>query len=213
LCVSIFGGIQPDKLTGYLEQAAHALANDGMLQRFQVLVYPDYCPWEWRDRFPDKSARDGAFAVFDKLADFDPVVWGAAPGDDFAKFPHFSFDDEAQKIFIEWSYELHRTRLPAKENLIIAQHLAKYDKLFPALALTLHLVECAATGQRGPVTKQAALRAAAWYEYLEAHARRCYGLIAYDGLRSAQALADKVRQGRLPDGFTVRDVGAINGGI
>jgi len=25
----------------YLEQAAHALANDGMLQRFQVLVYPD----------------------------------------------------------------------------------------------------------------------------------------------------------------------------
>ena len=41
LCASIFGGIQPDKLTVYLELAAHALANDGMLQRFQVLVYPD----------------------------------------------------------------------------------------------------------------------------------------------------------------------------
>jgi hypothetical protein len=40
LCVSIFGGIQPDKLTGYLEQAANALANDGMLQRFQLLVLP-----------------------------------------------------------------------------------------------------------------------------------------------------------------------------
>lgn len=95
LCLSIFGGMQPDKLTAYLEQAAHALANDGMLQRFQVLVYPDHWPWEWRDRLPDKSARDLAFAVFDKLADFDPVVWGAAPGDDFAKFPYFSFDDPA----------------------------------------------------------------------------------------------------------------------
>jgi len=45
LCLSIFGGIQPDKLTGYLEQAANALANDGMLQRFQLLVYPDHRAW------------------------------------------------------------------------------------------------------------------------------------------------------------------------
>jgi Protein of unknown function (DUF3987)/Bifunctional DNA primase/polymerase, N-terminal len=64
LCASIFGGIQPDKLTVYLEQAAHALANDGMLQRFQVLVYPDPRRWEWRDRAPDKVARDAAFGVF-----------------------------------------------------------------------------------------------------------------------------------------------------
>jgi len=57
----------------------------------------------------------------------------------------------------------------------------------PALALILHLAECAATGQRGAVTAQAALRAAAWCDYLEAHARRCYGLLVDDGLRSAQA--------------------------
>ena len=69
LCASIFGGIQPDKLTVYLEQAAHALANDGMLQRFQLLVYPDPRPWEWRDRAPDKAARDAAFAVFEALAE------------------------------------------------------------------------------------------------------------------------------------------------
>ena len=56
LCLSVFGGIQPDKLTEYLEQASHALGNDGMLQRFQVLVYPDNCKWEWRDRTPNHSA-------------------------------------------------------------------------------------------------------------------------------------------------------------
>lgn len=205
-CVSVFGGIQPDKLTGYLEQAANALANDGMLQRFQVLVYPDYQAWEWRDRIPDKAAREQAFAVFETLANFDPVAWGAAPADDFAKFPHFRFDAAAQEIFIEWSGDLHRTRLPAEDQPIIAQHLAKFDKLFPALALIIHLCDCAATRHRGPVTEQAALRAAAWCDYLEAHARRCYGLLADDGLRAAQALADKVRQGKLSDGFTARDV-------
>lgn len=177
-----------------------------MLQRFQVLVYPDHRPWEWRDRIPAKEARDQAFAVFDALADFDPEAWGAAPADDFAKFPHFRFDEAAQEVFIEWSGDLHRTKMPGEDHPIIAQHLAKFDKLFPALALILHLVDCAASGQRGAVRVESALRAAAWCDYLEAHARRCYGLLTDDGLRAAQALADKVRQGKLQDGFTARDV-------
>lgn len=206
LCVSLFGGIQPDKLNGYLEQAAHALANDGMLQRFQVLVFPDHRAWEWRDRTPAKEARDRAFAVYDALAAFEPEAWGAAPADDFAKFPHFRFDEAAQEIFIEWSAGMHRLKLPTEDHPIVAQHLAKYDKLLPALALILHLVDCAANGRRGPITAESAFRAAAWCEYLEAHARRCYGLLTDDGLRAAQALADKVRQGKLQDGFTGREV-------
>jgi putative DNA primase/helicase len=91
LCASIFGGIQPDKLTVYLEQAAHALANDGMLQRFQLLVFPDPRRWEWRDRAPDKAARDAAFAVFEALADFDPLAWGAAPADEFRQVSALPF--------------------------------------------------------------------------------------------------------------------------
>jgi putative DNA primase/helicase len=206
LCVSIFGGIQPDKLTVYLEQAAHALANDGMLQRFQVLVYPDRCRWEWRDQSPDKRARDAAYVVFETLVELDPVAWGAAPADDFAKFSHFCFGEAAQAVFIEWSEDLHRERMPNEDEPIIRQHLAKFDKLFPALALIFHLVDCAADGARGPVSRDAALRAAAWCEYLEAHARRCYGLLKDDGLRAAQALSAKLERGALEDGFTLRDV-------
>ena len=206
LCISIFGGIQPDKLTMYLEQAVHALANDGMLQRFQVLVYPDPRRWEWRDRSPDGRARDAAYAIFEALADLDPVSSGAAPADEFAKFPYFCFDDEAQAVFIEWSEDMHLARMPNEDEPIIRQHLAKFDKLFPALALVFHLVDWAAHGICGPVAKDAALRAAAWCEYLEAHARRCYGLLKDDGLRAAQALAAKLERGALKDGFTLRDV-------
>ena len=206
LCVSIFGGIQPDKLTAYLEQAEHALANDGMLQRFQILLYPDHRAWEWRDRYPSRDARNSAFSVFESLAEFDPVRWGATPADAFIKFPHFRFDDAAQEVYVEWSADLHAKRIPAEDHQLIAQHLTKYDKLFPALALILHLAECADTGRRGAITKEAALRAAAWCEFLEKHARRSYGLLIDDGLRAAQALADKVKAKKLPNGFTARDV-------
>ena len=204
--MSIFGGIQPDKLVRYLEQATQTLANDGMLQRFQMLVYPDPRRWEWRDRSPDKILRDRAFAIFEALADLDPVSWGASPADDIVKFPYFSFDNEAQTLFIEWSEDLHRSKIPNEDQPIVRQHLAKFDKLFPSIALVLHLVECAANGIRGPVPKQAALRAAAWCEFLEAHARRCYGLLKDDGLRAAQALANQLERGALEDGFTLRDI-------
>ena len=206
LCTSLFGGIQPDKLTGYLEQSANALANDGMLQRFQVLVYPDQRSWKWCDFIPNKEARDKAYAVFDVIANLDPIALGALPADDYVKFPHFTYDDEAQKIFIEWSTDLNLLKLPNEEDPLIAQHLAKFEKLFSALALIFHLVDCVSSGSYGPIRGRSAQRAVAWCEFLESHARRCYGLLADDGLRSAQALSDKLCKSKLSNGFTARDV-------
>src|SRR5262249_30145949 len=129
----------------------------------------------------------------------------AAPANDFAKFAYFRFDEQAQEIFIEWSTDLHK-KISSEEEPLIAQHLAKFDKLFPALALIFHLIDCAAIGRRGPVNKQAALRASGWCDYLEDHARRCYGLLIDDGLRAAQALATKIKSCRLEEGFTARDI-------
>ena len=206
LCVSIFGGIQPDRLTAYLEQVERTLANDGLFQRFQILVYPDTLSWGWRDRRPNKDASNRVYELFQDLDDFDPTAFGADPANDFNKFPCFRFGSEAQRVFIEWSKDLHCNRLPAEDHPIVEQHLAKYDSLFPSLALIFHLVDCAANKRLGPVKKDAALLAAAWCEYLEAHARRCYGLLADDGLRSAQALASKLRKGKMEDNFTARDV-------
>jgi hypothetical protein len=72
-------------------------------------------------------------------------------------------------------------------------------------------VDCVAQGISSPVTKEAALCAAAWCEYLDANARRYYGLLKDDELRAAQALAIKLERGALADGFTLRDCAAING--
>ncbi len=206
LCLSLFGGIQPDKLVGYLEEASNALANDGMLQRFQVLVYPDHRRWEWRDRRPRHDARERVFKMFDALGNLDPEEWGASPADEHVKIPCFRFSQEAQAVFIEWSRELNQERITAEPSMLLAQHVGKYEKLFAALSLIFHLVDCTTGAGRGPVSRDCALRAAAWCDYLEAHARRCYGLLQDGGLRAAQALSEKIEAGEITTGFTARDV-------
>ena len=210
LCVTIFGGMQPEKLTAYLEQASDALGNDGLLQRFQLLVYPDPIPWEYRDCVPDDDARKRVDHVFDRLAAFDPAEWGAWPVRPGIKFPYFSFDDAAQEVFIAWTTALHK-KIEAESDPLIRQHLAKYDKLFPALALVFHLIGMALDSGRTEISEACARRAAAWCDFLEAHARRCYGLLADEGLRSAKALAKRLQEPELPRNlnpanFTARDV-------
>ena len=83
------------------------------------------------------------------------------------------------------------------------QHLAKFERLFCSIALILHLTQV----RPGPaISAETAMRAAAWTQYLEGHAKRIYGLVELQQVSTANALARKLKQGKLVDGFTVRDV-------
>jgi len=205
ICISLLGGIQPDKLLALLIQTSKALSNDGMLQRFQLLVYPNHNLWEWRDRIPNKEIRAQVDFVFQKIGEFNPLDWGAISSSD-VKIPYFQLDQEAQVIFIDWISTLRLKKLPQEDNPLILQHLEKYDKLFASLALIFHLITCIVNDSKGPINAVSAKKAVEWCGYLEAHARRCYGLLADDGLHSALALCEKLRKGKLKEGFTVRDV-------
>jgi hypothetical protein len=205
LNISIFGGYQPDMLAALLERVSNDLGNDGTIQRFQMLVFPDYVKWTWTNQSPDRFAYSRASEVFRRLANFNPLEWGAAKGD-FDKFPWFTFDERAQQVFIRWSHDLHTKRLPNEDNPLIRQHLAKYDKLFPALALLFHLIDRSEERVGQFVSEVSALRAAEWCLYLESHARRCYALLGHNKLRHARLLARKIEHGELEDRFTARDV-------
>jgi hypothetical protein len=202
ICVSILGGIQPSKLTGYLLQSTANLANDGMVQRFQLLVYPDEPKtWELIDRYPDKEAKTKACDIIKKLARLDFIKAGANEDDR----PYFHFADDAQQIFYEWFTELE-SKIKSEENPIISEHLAKYRSLMPSLAVLIHLINVVSSECNGAVSSEATIKAAAWCDYLESHARRIYGLLGDIRKNSAAELAKKIIQGAVKNEFTKRDI-------
>src|SRR4029077_3271634 len=72
-CMSLLGGIQPGRLRSYLADALRdGPSNDGLMQRFQLLVWPDLDSWEYVDRAPDAAAEEQAAHVFRKLVELDP---------------------------------------------------------------------------------------------------------------------------------------------
>jgi Protein of unknown function (DUF3987) len=101
-CISVFGGLTTDSLAA-CGVRANNVSNDGMLQRFQVLICPDPRQWEWRNRYPDREAINKIFDLVKKLSNFDPVAIGAFTADDFHDFPYFIFDEEAHEVFKAWT--------------------------------------------------------------------------------------------------------------
>lgn len=202
LCLSVFGGVQPDMLQRYLAGTVDKVGNDGAAQRFQMSVFPEPVAWEWRDRYPVPGAREAVRDLFERLATFDPLQDGAQPANDFVKLPHFQFDDQAQDLFVQWASELHTQWAPAETNPLMQQHLLKFEKLFGALALILHLAE----GQVGDVSAATVIRAAAWCEYLRGHARRIYALVEASHTSTAKMVGRRIAEAKLEDGFTVRDL-------
>src|ERR1019366_4792783 len=136
LCVSVLGGIQPGRLRPYVAGSiAGEEGDDGLIQRFGLIVWPDaFGEWKAVDRWPDREARERAFAVFEKLSSLEPQSIGAEnEGED--GIPFFRFDPTAQGLFLEWRHELER-RLRSNEMSAapaFTAHVAKYRKLVPAL--------------------------------------------------------------------------------
>lgn len=196
-CLSILGGIQPDKFIAYLSPAIKGLGNDGLVQRFQLLVYPDPLAWKYVDRAPDKTARDVVYDLFariDQLHEGTLARMGAHPADDYNKRPYFRFSDAAQAHYVDWLTRLHTEKLANEPHPIICEHLSKYQKLMPALALLFHIVETINDDQGGAVSLRAAEMASDWCEYLESHARRVYGLVLDNAQIAAGVLAQKILQ-------------------
>jgi hypothetical protein len=204
-CMSIFGGIQPDKLAGYLTSIIGSQDNDGFIQRFQVLVYPDPAPTAYVDERPDPKLLTAARHVFQTINDCAPVALGAALPQEGMKFPYFRFDPQAQALWVDWYLAL-KAKIAAEDRPILKEHFAKYDKLIGGLALIFHLVDLSQGAQRGPIPAVTAARAIRWTEYLEAHARRAYGLYFDGGEGAANALLKRIKDGTLKDGFTARDI-------
>jgi hypothetical protein len=202
-CLSLIGSTQPGKIAEYMRRAVTGGAgDDGLIQRFGLLVWPDQSP-EWRnvDQYPDSAARNAAWNVFQRLSELSPASVGAE-ADQYEAIPCLRFDDGAHVYFSEWHEGLQRRLRSGDLHPAMESHLSKYRKLVPALALINHLTDNGV----GPVTEEAALRAISFSQYLESHARRAYAAGSEAEAAAAKAILGHIRKGDLVDGFTARDI-------
>jgi len=208
LCISLLGGIQPGPLTKYvgdaLEEADKA---DGLLQRFQVTVYPDIRGYEPSDVKPNAKARSRAYEVFEKLATLDAEKFGATQDQD-DDVPVIRFSDDAQKIFDTWRAKFEpRYRSTGDNPEALESHMLKYRSLFASLALIFEAVDfVSGVSEGGSVSKVSALRAAGWCSYLESHAIRVYSPLLDTPERQAEKLLHRLLVGDVRHGAKVRDI-------
>ena len=209
VCLSLLGSIQPGKVQEYVRGAvAGGSGDDGLLQRFGLTVWPDVGrEFRYVDQWPDTPAKQAAWAVYERLAalqpgsDNEPVVW--------------RFSAEAQDLFAGWM-ETTKTELRNTDmHPALVSHLDKYSKLVPALALVFALVDTPDSEQ--VIHEEELLRALAWADFLESHAKRLYSAATTPETTAAAALLGKIQAGKLldagglkMDGFTPRQV-AIRG--
>jgi hypothetical protein len=193
-CVSLFGGIQPSRLRPYLaDTLKDGPSNDGLIQRFQLAVWPDIPPnWKYIDRKPNEPALEKAACVYRRIVEMD------------AEKPlRLQFDDHAQELFQSWVTDLER-RIRQEDSTIMQAHLAKYRSLMPSLALLFSLAD----EELNAVSLRHAQQACDWCDYLEAHARRIYSARISPEQAAAFDLGKRLVKGwkRAEMGFTLRDV-------
>lgn len=201
VCVSLLGNIQPSRLRGYLSEVLEGgPTDDGLFQRFQILVWPNP-PTNWRlvDRSPNGAALVAAEKVYSQLANLSADV------------PvRMRFDSDAQYLFNEWWTALEsRLRDVSTLTPSLAAHFAKYRSLMPTLAGLFELADVAAAGNLSAefrVNLDHARQAAAFCDFLTSHARRVYACVITPECRASRELARHIRARDVPEAFTPRSV-------
>jgi hypothetical protein len=200
-CLSVFGGFQPDKIKAYVQFTQRGSAkNDGLLQRFQLIVWPDQIGTiKFVDRLPDKIAIDRYFKAIVDLPNLaNQVIAGAVRLANGSQLLHFDFS--AQQLFNDWFVANERMLNKGGLNSARQSHFAKYRSLVPALALLFHLLDSHA----GAVCEDCLFRAISFAKYLKKHADRIYASVSGHDHASVRILAERLLEGKLADGFSCR---------
>lgn len=209
VCLSVMGTTQPGKFEHYISEAIEGGDGaDGLLQRFQLLVWPDDQP-DYVDvqRDRDMAAYTRARHVYRSAADFDPTKYPGVMLE--SDIPSVGFSEDAGKLFTGWHVDLmQRIRGgELKQAEGYQGHLGKYPGFVAKLALLFHLTEYLdGRNQGGPVSLENTELAIQWAVYLEHHARKVYADEFRHGEQAMRMLAAHIEGGRFRDGCTLKSI-------
>lgn len=203
LFIVISGGVQPSVLGMVVRDARqNGAANDGLIQRFQLMVYPDNCsaPKEV-DRAADELAETRAMDAVERLRSITPAeIEAEADLNSGGGILHFS--DAAQTGFTDLRHKIDSKAQDPACDPLLASHYSKMPGAIAKLAMLIHLLD----GGKGDITWDAMAKAARWSVYMKGHAKRIYSLSHLADEADAGVLLKRIKAGGLTDGFTAHDI-------
>ena len=188
LTLSVLGGTQPGVLDRYIREAVFNQGGDGLLQRFQLMVYPDVVQEEGNGNFPNEDYQRNINEMFDNFYSFSPNL-----------FDYFLFDEKGQKHYEFFSTDNHKKTRSEQLSSTLEAHLGKYQSLYCSLAMIFTLVEDIDAEE---INGHASYQAYIWTNYLESHARRIYGYVDdpyYSAKKIEEKLGDLIHWPLVPD--------------
>jgi hypothetical protein len=203
-CISLLGTTQPGSISEYFSKTvAGSSGNDGLIQRMNLLTWPvPIKQFRNIDRAPNGEMKKSAWDTFARLDRLTAEEVGAEIDEEFCPIPFFHYDAEAQGGVDEWLVELEAKISDEDLGAGLQTHLSKYRGLVPTLSLINHLAD----GGHGRIGLEPLVRAMAFTEYLESHARKAYELSRNKGLSPAGAILRKIKEHELGNGFTARSI-------
>ncbi|MCK9469306.1 MAG: YfjI family protein [Porticoccaceae bacterium] len=202
VCISLLGCATPQGISTYTRAAAGSgRGNDGLMQRFGLIAYPDARDaYEEVDAMPDSAARARAMQVFDRCRSVDTAALCATR--DERGVDYVSYTPQASQAFQRWLAANER-KIRTEPTQAIQSHLAKLPQTICAIALITHI----ARSGRGAVPYDAWRVAERWAEYSESHARRLYdSALEPPSTLAAKTLLARISAGDVPAIFVLRDV-------
>ena len=181
--LSILGGIQPKKLSRFIRETQTGYQDDGFLQRFQGVVFPDRALYLPEDRLCETDLTRDLDHLFQSLDNIQSPK--GAESRYLLEFTH-----PAQSMFDEWregaTKEAHKLSNP------IDAHVGKSYEFVASLSAYLYLYE-----NNGQLTVDQKIQAdhvrcaIQLGKYFLSQAKRMYGL-AYKDDMSARSLSEKL---------------------
>lgn len=214
LCLSLFGTMHPDSVKRMVADAVSGAktTDDGMLNRFQLMVWPEspkFATLEYVDRKVDNEARERVEHIFEQLAGFSAAEMNIPDADKGAKLPFLKFSSGGYEVFAEWHDTFLRYVRESDElSPILESHYAKYESLVPKLALIFYLVDWADgnTAACGYIPERHVRQAIKFSHFLAKHAKKVFDTVDEKADPKVQKLLRAIDQGRVNSGMTLRKV-------
>lgn len=195
LCLSVFGGIQPERLKRYMERYEVSHGDDGFLERFQLSVFPaPRTRWDLIERKPNVAAMEKIRLIFETL-DSIPI--------DESSPLIARFSEASQKTANEYRTDLEGRLVSPDLSDIEKSYLSKYRSLMPSLALIFQIIQDMAV--TGSVSQSATDLAIEWCNILESNLKKILALWNTSE-SAAMTLLKKIQNGELVDRQTVREI-------